>query len=326
MENTDELLFKFKEYLKVLSRSPSTIKAYLMNIEGFFKVVETVDMKKVTTSMIESWIESLYDFKTDKGNPYSTNTICIKIRSVKRFFEFLEASNIIFINPAEFIKEPKVRKDKIKTTLTPKEIKVLFDQPNLGTLRGIRDRAVMETFYATGIRLSELCSLTIFDADLQGKMLRINKGKGCKDRVVPIGKHAAKFLREYINKVRPHFTRNNRKSRHLFVGAQGKPVSDNVICLMIRTYAGGTGVKKKVTPHMFRHTFATDLVRNGADIRAVQKMLGHAELKTTEHYVKSLGLDVKKAHQKTHPRERDKETPQLSKPQIESKKGRYGRN
>ena len=326
MENTDELLFKFKEYMKVLNRSPSTIEAYLMHVEGFLKAIETVDMKKVKTSMIESWIEGLYAFKTNKGKPYSIYTINLKIRSIKRFFEFLESSNLIFINPAEFIKEPKVRKDKIKPTLTPKEIKVLFDQPNLGTLRGIRDRAIMETFYATGIRLSELCGLTIFDADLQGRMLRINNGKGCKDRVVPMGKHAVKFLREYINKVRPHFTRKNRKSRHLFVGLTGAPVSDQTVNKMVRAYANQAGIKKKITPHMFRHTFATDLVRNGADIRAVQKMLGHAELKTTEHYVRSLGLDVKKAHQKTHPREKDKEDRKDSKPNITSKKGQYGRN
>jgi integrase/recombinase XerD len=324
MGNTDDLLFRFREHLSVLNRSPSTIKAYIMHIERFLESVETVDIKQVSSRIIETWIADLHDFRTDTGSPYSIATLCIKIRSIKRFFEFLEKTNAIFINPSEFIKEPKVPKDKLRETLTPKEIKRLFDQPNLSTLLGIRDRAILETFYATGIRLNELCALTIYDADLQGGLLRINQGKGGKDRVVPLGKHAARFLKEYIQKVRPHFTRKNRNSCHLFVGATGAPVSDQVACRMVRTYARSADIKKKVTPHLFRHTFATDLVRNGADITSVQKMMGHSDPKTTQGYLKSLGLDVKKTHQKTHPRERDKD-PVSIEPHIKRKKGRYER-
>jgi len=320
--HTEELLFKFKEHLNVLNRSPSTVKAYIMHIESFLLSMDASDIKQVSSRMIETYIEGLYDYRTDKGNPYRISTICIKIRSVKRFFEFLEASNLIFINPTESITEPRKEKP-IRETLNAQEIKRILDQPNLGNLSGIRDRTVLEVFYSTGIRLSELCNLTIYDADLQGGMLRINKGKGCKDRVIPLGKHAIRFLREYVNKVRPRFTRKNRQTRHLFADCYGKPLSKQVVSIMIRTYRNKAKIKKPVTAHMFRHTFASDLIRNGADITAVQKMMGHAELKTTEGYIRSLGLDVKKAHQKTHPREQDKEEPK--KPQIKMKKGRYER-
>lgn len=321
--HTEDLLFKFRERLSVLNRSPSTVKAYIMHIESFLSSMDASDIKQISSRMIETYIANLYDYRTDKGNPYRIGTICIKIRSLKRFFEFLESSNIIFINPTEWITEPKKEKTAIRETLNAQEIKRILDQPNLGTLSGIRDRAVLEVFYSTGIRLNELCGLTIYDADLQGGMLRINKGKGFKDRVVPLGKHSIRFLKEYISKVRPHFTRKNRQTRDLFVDCYGKPLSKQVVSIMIRTWRNAAKIKKQVTAHMFRHTFATDLIRNGADITAVQKMMGHAELKTTEGYIKSLGLDVKKAHQKTHPREKEKETPQSIKPQISMKKGRY---
>lgn len=318
----EDLLFRFKEHLKTLNRSPVTVEAYIMHTKDFLQSKGIRDIKKVTTSLIESWIAGLWDYK-NQGKPYSTGTVSLKIRSVKRFFEFLEKTNVIFINPAEFIKEPQKQKDRIKPALTPEEVKNILEQPNLGTLTGIRDRTVLEVFYATGIRLNELCCLTIYDADLQGGVLRINKGKGSKDRVVPLGKHAVRFLREYIAKVRPKFTQKNRTSRHLFVNIGGNPLNKQVISIMIRKCRKAAKIKKQVTAHTLRHTFATALVKNGADIRAVQKMMGHADLGTTQVYIRSLGLDIKKEHQKTHPREKDKE--EVRKPGIERVKGYYER-
>ncbi len=322
MNNPEELIFKFKENLKVLNRSPATIKAYLMHVAIFLKTLSVPDIKQITTPIIETYIAELYDYRTGDGKPYKTGTICIKVRSIKRFFEFLEKANIIFIDPSEFITEPKKEKGKIKVTLTPKEARKILDQPNLGTLPGIRDRAVLEAFYSTGIRLNELCGLTVYDADLQGGMLRV-KGKGNKDRVVPLGRHAIKFIREYISKVRPHFTKKNRKSRHLFVNRYGNAVSKQVAGIMVRSYVKAAKIKKKATAHTFRHTFATVLIKNGADIRAVQKMMGHADLKTTQIYIRSLGIDIKKEHKKSHPREKDREDIKTAKPKIERKKGPY---
>ena len=175
MEDTNELLFKFKEHLAVLNRSPATIKLYMEQTKAFLNSVN--DIKQMTRRNIEDYIAGLYDYKTIEGRPYKISTICLKVRSIKRLFEFLEKANIVFINPAEFIIEPKKEKGVIKATLTPKEARKIVDQPNLGTLPGIRDRAIFEVFYSTGIRLNELCALTIYDADLQGGMLRINKGK-----------------------------------------------------------------------------------------------------------------------------------------------------
>ncbi|MCP4720998.1 MAG: tyrosine-type recombinase/integrase, partial [Desulfobacteraceae bacterium] len=258
-----KLLFKFTEHLTVLNRSPDTIKSYISYAKHFLKSIDVKDIKQITTPMIENYIAGLYDYRNNKNKPYSIGTISLKIRSVKRFFEFLEKTNVIFIDPAQFITEPQKQNATIKPTLTTKQARKMLDQPNLGTLSGIRDRTVLEVFYATGIRLGELCSLTIYDADLMGGVLRINKGKGGKDRVVPLGKHAKKFLREYISKVRPRFAKKNRTSRYLFMGYLGSPVSKTVVSIMIRRYRKAAKIKKKVSAHTFRHTFATVLVKNG---------------------------------------------------------------
>lgn len=324
MNDISKLLFRFTEHLKVLNRSSATIKAYTGHVR-LFLAGEPKEIKAITRADMESYIATLSDHgKANKKNTrYTTGTICMKIRALKRFFEFLEQANIIFINPMEYIREPKKEKSLPRTILTTREMEQLLDQPNLGTRTGIRDRAVLEVFYSTGIRLGELCTLTIYDADLQGKMLRINQGKGGKDRVVPLGRHAVRFLREYIGRIRPHFTRKNRKSRILFVNQQGQPLSKQVVSVMVRTSAQKAGLKKQVSAHILRHTFASMLVKNGADVVAVQKMLGHSDLKTTQGYIKTMGVDLKKAHKKSHPRERDRVSRKSIKPGIKRMRPEY---
>lgn len=316
MESVNDLLFGFKEHLKVLNRSLATVKHYCGHVKIFLDTTGT-NVKQMTRTALEAYIAGLYEQKTKEGKPYSVGTISTKVRSLKTFFEYLEQANIVFINPAEFIREPKKVRGIPRNILTPAEARQILDQPNLGTRKGIRDRAVLEVFYSTGIRREELCSLTIYDIDLQGAMVRINKGKGKKDRVVPMGKHAVRFLREYITKVRPHFTRNNRTTRRLFIDAFGKPFSTQMATITVRTCARAAGIGKQVSPHVFRHTFATQLVKNGADIVAVQRMLGHADLKITTVYLRTVGIDLKAAHQKSHPREKEREESAAIKPTLE---------
>lgn len=316
MTGMNDILFGFKEHLKVLNRSSATVEAYSEHAKCFLDA-EGAEIRAITRTKLEAHIAALYDHRTKEGKPYSPATICIKIRSIKRLFEYLEQTNIIFINPAEYIREPKKEQTLPRNILTPEEARAVLDQPNLGTLKGIRDRAILELFWSTGIRIEELCHLTIYDADLQGGMIRINKGKGNKDRVVPMGKHAIRFLREYITKVRPHFTKKNRTERRLFTDASGKPLSKQMTGISVREYAKAAKVGKKVTAHTFRHSFATHLVKNGADITAVQKMMGHSDLRTTGIYLRTACTDLKKSHKESHPREKEQEEKGLSKPAIE---------
>jgi len=311
----NDLLFQFKEHLQTIGRTAATVEDYTCHAGLFLKGMAK-DIKAVTRRDLEAYIAGLFEHRTAAGQGYATATIIIKVRSLKRFFEFLESKNIIFINPMEFIQQPQRQRTLPRDILTTEEMQKILDQPNLGTMTGIRDRTVLELFYSTGIRRGELCRLTIYDADLQGGMVRINNGKGRKDRVVPLGKHAARYLREYITKVRPHHTKTNKQNRSLFVDRYGKPVSHQMVTIMIRTHAKAAGIEKKVTAHTFRHTFASHLVKNGANVMAVQKMLGHADLKTTQEYIRALGLDLKKAHQKSHPREKDKVSKGALKPKL----------
>ena len=322
--DANDLLFQFAEHLKALARTADTVEAYTSHTRLFLAGVAK-DIKAVTRRDREAYIAGLFDYRTEEGKAYATGTVSIKVRALKRFFEFLETKNVIFINPMEFIQEPQKEKTLPRNIITSVEMQKILDQPNLGTMTGIRDRTVLELFYSTGIRLNELRGLTIYDADLQGGMLRINCGKGRKDRVVPLGKHAIRFLREYITKVRPHCTKKNRQCRTLLVDRYGHPISDQVVTILIRTHAKAAGIEKKVSAHTFRHTFASHLVRNGADIVAVQKMLGHADLKTTQGYIRALCQDVKKAHQQSHPREKDKVSKGAVKPKLTRFRPEYER-
>lgn len=322
MSAFDDHLFAFREHLRVKSYSTATIESYGSHVEMFINHLSekgVADLRRVTRDVLRDYQLGLMD-----GKGYSTSTVSLKIRSVKRFFEYLEEANHILINPAEDLREPKRGERLPRVVLTDDEQRKILDVPNQSTLTGIRDRTILEVFASTGIRLEELIGLTVYDADLQGGLLRVNKGKGAKDRVVPLGKHAVRFLKEYVSKVRPRHTRTSKGERTLFVSYIGKPVSKQVVEIMVRESARAAGIGKKVTPHTFRHTFATGLVRNGADIRAVQKMLGHSDLRVTQGYTRVAGVEVKRTHRKHHPRERETVTKEEIKPRIESVRGSYG--
>jgi integrase/recombinase XerD len=307
-DNLNEFLFAFIEHMKVRNYAKATLTSYSRYLRKFLewlRETDITDIKRVNRDTLTSYQVKLIEYRDDKGRRFTIATVSIKIRAVKRFFEYLESSNQVLINPAEHIKEPKKESRLPRAVLTEDETRKILDQPNLSTLAGIRDRTILEVFYSTGIRLAELMNITIFDCDLQGGLLRV-KGKFSKERVVPLGRHAVKFLKEYITRVRPHHTKKNKAVRNLFVTQFGTPISRQVIDRMISFCSKQAGIEKHVTPHVFRHTFATQLVKNGADITAVQKMLGHATLSVTKIYTRVAGVEVKKTHRASHPREKDK--------------------
>jgi integrase/recombinase XerD len=319
-DNLNDLLFAFMEHMKVRNYAKATLHGYtdcLGQFLAYLRQQGITDLKRVTSDTLTAYQIKLIEFRDATGRQYATSTLSIKIRAVKRFFEYLESANHILINPAEGIKEPRKETRLPRVVLTEEEARNILDVPNLSLMTGIRDRTVLEVFYGTGIRLEELVNLTIFDCDLQGGMLRVNKGKMAKDRVVPLGKHAVRFLKEYITRVRPHHTKNNKAIRNFFISQTGTPLSRQMIEKMVRDCAAKAGIKKHVTPHVFRHTFATQLVKNGADITAVRKMLGHSCLSVTQIYTRVAGVDVKRTHSRSHPREKDKNDTEV-KPAVQS--------
>jgi len=322
----DDLLFAFREHLRVKSYSPASIATYTDYLRGFFAYLGEIgvgDVKRVTRDHLQAYRLRLAEHRCRGGRGYSVSTLCIKVRAVRRLFEYLEATNRILVNPAETFKEPKKETRLPRAVLTAKEARRILDAPDLSLVIGIRDRAMLEVLYSTGIRLGGLRRLSIFDCDLQGGLLRVNKGKGAKDRVIPLGRHAVKFLKTYLTKVRPHYTKGNRAERCLFVSRLGAPLSEPVVQKAVRKYARAAGIRKKVTPHTFRHTFATEMVRNGADITAVQKMLGHSDLSVTQLYTRVAGVEVKNTHRLSHPRERDAVVKKEITPDIRTVKEPY---
>ena len=176
-----------------------------------------------------------------------------------------------------------------------------MDQPNISHIMEIRNRAIMELLYSKGMRLDELIRLTVHDINIKDKVVVIRKAKGRKQRVVPVGKSALKYLQEYLDKIRPRHAKRNPTERTLFLMNNGQPLSPGTIRQAIRDYRIKAKIKKPVSPHTFRRTCATHLLQNGADIRYVQKLLGHSKLSTTQTYTKVIPIDVKKAHDKYHP-------------------------
>lgn len=330
----NDLLSEFTGQLKVKNYSAATIGSYRLHLAGlsaaarphvgqqagFFGYLQSQgidDIRQVNKAALQGYQLFLFNCRTKEGNALAAGTIGVKLRAVKRLFAYLAETNHILLNPAENIKEPKQAHKLPRNVLTAGEANRILSMPNESTIIGIRDRAILEVFYSTGLRLSELINLTLFDCDLVGGYVRVNCGKGSKDRVVPLGSLAAQHVKRYVSQVRPEYVRPHKSGPVLFMTRYGTKLSPCLMQIMVRRYARLAGVGKRVTPHTFRHTFATELVRGNADITAVQKMLGHASLAATQVYVHVAGCEVKRTHEVCHPREQD--VMEDAVPQIRSK-------
>jgi integrase/recombinase XerD len=233
--------------------------------------------------------------------PWAQETKALSIRAVKRLFEYLVASHQLLINPAEGLVETCRQNRHIGMVLTQEEMQRLLAQPNLSLRSQIRDRAVLEVLYSTGMRIGELVNVEVYHVDLKDQVIYIRKGKGQKQRVVPLGKTAGHWLREYLEKIRPHYAKKNPKERRLFLTNSGRLLTGNNIRAFLKHYCKKAGINKTISPHTFRRSCATHLIQQGADIRYVQQLLGHTYLKTTQYYTKVLPVEVKATHNKTHP-------------------------
>ena len=288
----------FKNHLKALGYAESTLESYRKNLDLFCRYLqglEVADIRKITHALICDYQQTVM------AQPIAMESKALKLRPVKRLFEYLVKTHKLLINPTEGIVETCRKNRKIGLVLTVEEVKKQLDQPNLSLRTGIRDRAIMEVLYATAIRLDELLALVVYHVDLKDKVLYIRKGKGKKQRVVPLGKPAALWLREYLEKIRPWYAKKNPKERKLFLNHSGLAMTAPNLRVNLRKYRDCAGIKKPVSPHTFRRSCATHLLQNGADIRYIQKLLGHRHLKTTQAYTKVMPVEIKKTHNKTHP-------------------------
>jgi integrase/recombinase XerD len=223
------------------------------------------------------------------------------------FLRFLKGEDYLTQDPGRDVPYAKTPKRLPRSILTRKEVTKLLRSPDTHSLMGYRDRAMLEVFYSTGLRNSELGALRVDDVDTDEGFVRVNLGKGGKDRVVPMGRIACRYVENYIKAVRPHLVKG-QDNGYLFLSLQGYRMARAVIACVVRKYARKAELGKTVTAHTLRHTCATQMMRNKANLRHIQELLGHACLSTTQVYTSVTITDLKEAHKKYHPRERDRGT------------------
>lgn len=289
----------FKRHLEGGGYATKTITCYSYYLSVFIEYLQDIgitDLKQVNHDTIRD-----YQLMVQNQKHLAEETKAMQIRPVKRLFIWLVETHRLLIDPTEKIKETNRKNRKLPPVLSIEEMQLLLQQPNLSLRIQVRDKAIMETLYSSGIRLNELVQLTIHDADMKDKVLFIRKGKGNQQRVVPIGKNAVKYLREYLTNIRPRYAKKKRKERKLFLTNEGKPLTGNTIRTALFYYKKAAGITKNASPHSFRRSCATHLLQQGADIRYVQQLLGHRNIKTTQHYTRVYPVDLKQTHTRTHP-------------------------
>lgn len=229
----------------------------------------------------------------------SSATRARRLSALKTFYGFLEREEWIAENPTQNLDSPKAAR-RLPGVLTPEEVGQLIEMPDVATPVGVRDRAMLELVYASGLRVSELCHLTVNDWWADPPRVRC-LGKGSKERYVPMGRMALSWIRHYAEDIRPLWV-SRQSGEYLFLNRRGGPISRQTFWKAIKQYGRAAGIDKDLTPHTMRHSFATHLIENGADLRAVQEMLGHQDISTTQIYTHVSRARLRPVYDKAHPR------------------------
>lgn len=288
----------FLEYLTVeLGLSANTRQAYERDLRLFCK---TLGFKN-SDALVNVSREQITGYMTQlKEKGLAAATIARKLAAIKAFYRFMTAEGYMDANPAEVV-EAGTKGIKLPRVLSEDEVVRLLNQPDITTAEGFRDRTMLEVLYATGMRVSELINLTLERVDLNMKYI-IAFGKGSKERIVPLGSVAAEFLQQYLEKVRPKLTHADRNTNIVFLAFGGHELTRQRFWQIIRAYGRKANINKALTPHILRHSFATHLLDNGADLRSVQELLGHSDISTTQIYTHLTNKRLRDIYAKAHPR------------------------
>lgn len=288
----------FLEYLTVeLGLSANTRQAYERDLRLFCK---TLGFKN-SDALVDVSREQITGYMTQlKERGLAAATIARKLAAIKAFYRFMTAEGYMGANPAEVV-EAGTKGIKLPRVLSEDEVVRLLNQPDITTAEGFRDRTMLEVLYATGMRVSELINLTLERVDLNMKYI-IAFGKGSKERIVPLGSVAAEFLQHYLEKVRPKLTHAGRNTNIVFLAFGGHELTRQRFWQIIRAYGRKANINKALTPHILRHSFATHLLDNGADLRSVQELLGHSDISTTQIYTHLTNKRLRDIYAKAHPR------------------------
>lgn len=293
-----QAIIEYQHYLKIeRGLSENTIENYVSDLK---KMTFFLEENKFTDSPKTIEQEVIQQFIYEISKKLSSRSQARIISSLKSFFEYLIFEQLRDTNPTDLIETPKIGR-KLPETLSEQEINQLINAIDLSTDEGERNRAILEIMYSCGLRVSELIHLKISDLFFNEGFIRII-GKGNKERFVPIHQKAQKYISIYIKEIRSHVTIKKSHEDTLFLSRRGKSLSRQMIFMLIKTLAVNINLNKKISPHTLRHSFATHLLKNGADLRAIQQMLGHESITTTEVYVHLDNTFLKKIVEKYHPR------------------------
>ncbi len=292
----------FEAYLKLeRSLSQNSVLAYrndIAKMRTFMQdTYESTGPSKITFDQLTAFIHQVAQDGTEAGTQARLTS------GIKAFYKYLMLEKIVDQDPSELLEAPKLMR-KLPDTLSIEEVKAIFDQVDLSKPEGTRNRAMLETLYSSGLRVSELTGLLISNVYEKEGFIRII-GKGNKERLVPIGGQALKYIAQYRDNIRVHLQIPNEFSDFLFLNRRAKPLSRVMIFNIVKDGAICAGIQKNISPHTFRHSFATHLVENGADLRAVQEMLGHESITTTEIYTHLDRSFLRENILKYHPRNAD---------------------
>ena len=292
MEKQIKLFLDFLENEKKLSSN--TLLSYQRDIEQFKEYIEkkSISYNKITSDELKEYFEYL------KSLNKKTSTISRNLASIRSFYQFLCKTKKMRKNPTDGVQSPKIEK-KAPSILSSKEIELLLEQPKDIDLKGIRDKAMLEFAYATGMRVTEIISLNLEDVNISESYVTCRVG--FKSRNIPLGSLSLKALIEYINKARPILIKDEN-TKALFVNVNGKRLTRQGFWKIVKYYKEQAHITKEITPHVLRHSFATHLLQNGADLKAIQTMLGHSDISSTQVYMQFQDKDIQNVYSKAHPR------------------------
>lgn len=300
-DSSKRLNIFLREYLSILklekNLSDNTVAAYGNDINSFLQFVES---RRIDDPSIIKQNHIADFFKSLKELGLSGRSAARYYSSIKGFFNYLFLSKYITENPIEKISSPKLAKN-LPSVLSVREIDLILSKPDTNNKLGLRDKAVLELLYACGTRVSELINIKIPDLFFDDEVIRVF-GKGSKERIIPIGRSAVKWTNEYLKKSRVLLMKKTKSENYLFLNNRGTKLSRMGVWKIVDRYVKEAGLEKEIHPHTFRHSFATHLLEGGADLRAVQEMLGHADISTTQIYTHIDREYIKQVHKDFHPR------------------------
>ena len=293
----------YLDWIATHNFSPDTVasrREYLGYFQAWCRERGLESPVEITRPVLERYQRWLFHYRKANGAPLGFRTQSTRLAALKGFFQWLARHHHLLHNPASELVLPRIEHRLPKYVLKAEEAETVLQQPDIGQAAGLRDRAILETFYSTGMRRMELANLKLYDADAERGTVVIRQGKGRKDRVIPIGERALAWIAKYLADARPRLLTGGDDGT-LFLNHMGQPYERRQLTALVRRYLIASGIGKVGGCHLFRHTVATLMLENGADIRVIQQMLGHVKITTTEIYAQvSINL-LKQVYSATHP-------------------------